>query len=123
MGVELLLDEVWAHDEGPRALFVETMTHANPRRLRDWVRWPDPGDAARFQDLRERLLEYGARPETPPSRLAWRVERALSPRARLALAPEERPTVERFFRDFAAPVEAHAEAVLRQTLDRLAAQA
>jgi hypothetical protein len=122
VGVELLLDEVWAHAESPRRLFVAAVARANPRRMRAWVQWPDAGDPARFLDLRHRLLDYGAEPGTPPDRLAWRVQQALSPRPRLALRPSDGPAVERFFVDFAARVSAEAPAVLRATLDRLAAQ-
>lgn len=85
IGVEIVLDGVLAHDQRARHAYVRALEST---KLLDEVRWRSAEDAEQVRELvsmlakRSLSADHGA-----PELVAWRVERALAARPRLALGP------------------------------------
>lgn len=85
VGVEILIDGGLAENSSAVTHYKNALAHG--RCLAPGWRWPSPRDAQRLADLCERLESRPLRDDSwEPERIAWRLERALSGRPRLALS-------------------------------------
>jgi hypothetical protein len=85
IGVEIVLDGVLATDPLARDAYVRAL---EATELLDDIRWRSDEDSARVRELVSMLTRRSASAEHDSAELvAWRVERALSARPRLALRP------------------------------------
>ena len=98
VGVEILLDKSLAHDDGARRAYRQALEKSAPHALGSELDWQPAEAEARFERLRTTLESRGvAADDASPELLAFRLERALAGRPRLALDPP----AQRIARDWA----------------------
>lgn len=94
VGIELILDDILGRDSEAADAFVGALGEGLTNRSQELLRWQTPGAPTHYRELLRALHERAAvhRPGSA-EHLAWRVERALSGRPRLALRPGDREIV------------------------------
>lgn len=97
IGVELLIDDELALDEGARRIFRAALDWAAQGGADDAVEWCTASDPPALGGLCARLLEVGRVHERlTPERLASRLARILAHRPRLALEPRDVDAIARW---------------------------
>jgi hypothetical protein len=97
VGVEILLDAELAGDARARGAYREALAAATPDRAGRFITWADTTETARFDELVGRLAARGvAADDAGPELVAFRLERALAGRRRLALASADVEIVRRW---------------------------
>jgi hypothetical protein len=113
VGVELILDGVWARDEVAVARFLRALDAA--RDLAASLRWHGNDGPARWAALGERLRSLGAPHHyRDPRHLTIAVERVLSRRPRLALEDAHLPAVRRCLTRLQPQVHDRSEVLLQE---------
>jgi len=109
VGVEILLDGELARDESARLAYRQGLAMAAPDALGGCIAWRNAGESERFEDLCSRLAARGvAADDVSPALVAFRLERALAGRKRLALEPRDAAVVERWAVEAGPRVSDHA---------------
>jgi hypothetical protein len=91
IGVEIVLDGVLARDARARDAYARALASTE---LLDGVRWRSDAESRRVRELVSILATRSASPDHGSAEVvAWRVERALRARPRLALGPGDGPRV------------------------------
>jgi len=123
VGVELLLDGVLVDDARVCDRYAAALDAGGEPGLRETLRWHAGDGDRRWQRLQSRLVAHGAPLEyRRPEVVAARVVRALSPRPRLALDPDEVEAVERWLERAQADVAAAAPELLGDVRAGIAAR-
>jgi hypothetical protein len=122
VGIEILLDGELARDERARVAYRQGLAMAAPDALGGCIAWRNTGESQRFENLRIGLAARGiAADDVSPALVAFRLERALTGRKRLALEPSHTALVEHWSREAAPRVSQHAaplfEEVARAVLE------
>ncbi|MBK7580272.1 MAG: hypothetical protein IPI67_08725 [Myxococcales bacterium] len=95
IGVEILLDGVLAHEQAARRAYLAALEAAVDAS--DALVWRSASEGRAFAELLAALRSRGiSRQHTQPAVVAYRVERALAGRPRLALVTEDVARVERW---------------------------
>lgn len=115
IGVELLLDGVLVGETAYRAAYTRALA-ADAPALAAAGAWRDPGDAARFGRLLERLRAYGVPDDLrQPEAIVQRLTRILAPRPRLAPSADDLRAIRGALAEHRPRVEVAAEVILRGT--------
>lgn len=111
VGIEILLDGVLALTEGSQSHYYAALSVGSAQCAK-W-HWQSAGDAARIDDLCQRLAARSIRADSwDPERVAWRVERALSARPRFVLSGTDVGQIEAWASDYRPRVQESAPALL-----------
>lgn len=108
VGVEFLLDGVLTDEPAYRAAYLHGLGH-EPQ-----LRWRDPGDAARFAIVLDRLRARGVPDDLQqPEAITARVQRILAHRPLLAPSPDDIRAIRAALVAFKPRVDIAAETVMR----------
>ena len=113
VGVELMLDGVWARDGIAVTRFLKALDAAP--RLGAFLHWHSKDGPARWAEIGERLRSRGAPIHyRDPEWLTAAIERALVHRPRLALRPGHIPIVRQCLNQLQPRVHDHSDALLQE---------
>jgi hypothetical protein len=119
IGVEMLLDESLSRDESGRAAYVQALERGASLEPGTVV-WRAPLLALRYADLLEALRGNARLPRPrPATEIAWRLERALASRPRLALDADALGRVRTWAEAAAPQVQARVPDIVSQLCDAL----
>jgi hypothetical protein len=120
VGVEILLDAALAGDDCAQQAYRAALVGAAHDELGRFVDWASPGERARFDALRARLLARGAvAGDITPDTVAERLRYVLADRPRLALDEASVPTVRDWARATRPEIDAHAPSLLQHLTAQL----
>lgn len=111
LGIELLLDDHFLSDDTTRAAYQAALHSAGPRALGPALPWRDPGDAGRFEGLRQRLLAVAT--SGSPSPVTPRIVGALRHRPRLSIDDRSVPILDAWTADARPAVQRAAPGIDR----------
>lgn len=115
IGVELLIDDELAVDEGARGVFHAALDWAAQGRADDGIEWCTTSEPPALGGLCARLLEGGRRhARLTPERLAARLARILEHRPRLALEPRDVDAISRWARGAGPEVQRRLPALIAE---------
>lgn len=120
VGVEILLDAALAGDALAQRAYLAALDGAGPDGLARHVTWASDDQAARFDNLRERLRERGAIvADVTPEVVAGRLRRVLHDRPRLALDDPAELAVREWVATARARISATAVPLVQELTARL----
>lgn len=115
VGVEILLDTFLAREENARLAYLEALAHGGGEGAARHINWSSGGDGVRYEMLRCTLAERGiSAGHTDAVTVAFRLDRALSGRPRLALRPRDLVEVRTWAQRTAVEVELRSDQLIRE---------
>jgi len=120
VGVELLLDAAFAHEQAANEAYLSAVACATTNRLQSFVRWHTSEINERFQHLCHSLLKRGRIQHDPASELiAERLRSILADRPRLAMDDRGQSVVRDWVQSARPQITSGAPQLLREVEQRL----
>ena len=120
VGVELLLDSAFAHEQGANEAYLSAVACGLTERVRGHIQWPTPDASQRFQHLCLSLQSRGQIQVNPPSELvAERLRNILADRPRLAMDEHGLSVVREWVETARSQITSGAPQLLREVEQRL----